>query len=168
MKSHIHDPRKKLTVHEPLADPRDEPHRDLLAVHRRVLRGKVAAPLAGSAVLATELSTEFAEASGLREAHYRYTKNPPVANDTFGYGEEIREVFWSRDVGGNAAQQAKPKLVAHVRVSRRTRTGRQVLPEQSGLTKDQAAAAARSDADIAPPKAEAKPKAKKKKQTAQA
>jgi hypothetical protein len=106
----VRDPRPRKHSRATLTDPRLEPNRDVVAVNRRLL--KQAPPRTFVA----------ADIESLQLATYRYTKNPPVLNDTLGYGEQIKDVFWypTKENG----------LKERTRLSQRTRTGRQVLKDK--------------------------------------
>jgi len=110
----VRDPRRKRSEALALTDPRPSAHRDLLAVRQRVLRK--GGDMSG-------LNAE--DTSTLADAHYRYTKSPSVVNENMGYGEQVEEIFWCKEGGA---------LVMKRRVSRLTRTGRQVLPAHASPT----------------------------------
>jgi len=110
-KGTVRDPRERRFQTFALDDPRPKAHLDLLALNQRLLKARKAPKSAP------------ADETSLTDAHYRYTKAPSVINENLGYGEQVEEVFWRCD---------GDQLVEVRRVSRLTRTGRQVLPQHTG------------------------------------
>jgi hypothetical protein len=96
-----------------LRDPRDPSWEDYVAAERRQLidpggpkPSDVISPLR----------------NGLALAVYRYTKGPDFTNDELGYGEQLVEKLWYVEGG---------KIIAKLRTSQRTKTGRQKLKDDS-------------------------------------
>lgn len=97
--------------------------RRLLEASRRRANGQPLGPDDALPVKVLDVSTER-----MSQSVYRYTKGPDFTNDELGYGEVVTEVFWKVERG---APGELPKASAKVLKSQRTRTGRQLLREES-------------------------------------